>query len=62
MMSIQPNSMTESLAHGRTGAPPHLSGEHAGEGGPPAPRTAVLLGLAFGASAGLMTVLYLVFL
>jgi hypothetical protein len=50
------------VAHAGSGLPPHLSGEHAGELGPPPPRTAVLLGLAFGASAGLLTVVYLIFL
>ena len=62
MMSIHPTSATESVARAGSGLPPHLSGEHAGELGPPPPRTAVLLGLAFGASAGLLTVVYLIFL
>lgn len=62
MMNIHPTSATESVAHAGSGVPPHLSGGQAGELEPPPPRTAVLLGLAFGASAGLLTVLYLIFL
>jgi hypothetical protein len=62
MMNIHPTSATETVAHAGSGLPPHLSAEHAGETGPPPPRTAVLLGLAFGASAGLLTVLYLLLL
>lgn len=41
-------------------APLPLGDEHALEPAPP-PRPAILLGLAFGASAGLMTALYLLF-
>ena len=62
MMNIQHISAAETVAHSRTSLPPHPSEENAGETGPPPPRTAVLLGLAFGASAGLLSVLYLIFL
>lgn len=60
MSSIHSTSATDPGAHDAAAALHDRPGDLSTEPSPPPPRTAVLLGLAFGASAGLMTVLYLI--